>query len=95
MDAAWQEWVDPDNKPTRATVESRARDAGHARGDHDDCGERKVAGAKSGTGSTVVGMPVAEERQHRDLSLPDFATVIPSRKAAREYLKNGDEDGKA
>ncbi|MGZ8202196.1 MAG: RidA family protein [Burkholderiales bacterium] len=23
MDAAWQEWVDPDNKPTRATVESR------------------------------------------------------------------------
>jgi enamine deaminase RidA (YjgF/YER057c/UK114 family) len=23
MDAAWQEWVDPDNKPTRATVEAR------------------------------------------------------------------------
>jgi enamine deaminase RidA (YjgF/YER057c/UK114 family) len=23
MDAAWQAWVDPDNKPTRATVESR------------------------------------------------------------------------
>lgn len=23
MDAAWQEWVDPNNKPTRATVESR------------------------------------------------------------------------
>jgi enamine deaminase RidA (YjgF/YER057c/UK114 family) len=23
MDAAWQAWVDPDNKPARATVESR------------------------------------------------------------------------
>jgi enamine deaminase RidA (YjgF/YER057c/UK114 family) len=23
MDAAWQEWVDPDNKPARATVEAR------------------------------------------------------------------------
>ena len=23
MDAAWQAWVDPENKPTRATVESR------------------------------------------------------------------------
>ena len=23
MDAAWQAWVDPDNKPTRATVEAR------------------------------------------------------------------------
>ena len=22
MDAAWQAWVDPDNKPARATVES-------------------------------------------------------------------------
>ncbi len=23
MDAAWQAWIDPDNKPARATVESR------------------------------------------------------------------------
>jgi enamine deaminase RidA (YjgF/YER057c/UK114 family) len=23
MDSAWQAWVDPDNKPTRATVEAR------------------------------------------------------------------------
>ena len=36
MDAAWQAWVDPNNKPARATVESRLGHARYARRDHDD-----------------------------------------------------------